>query len=696
MNSDTFLRALNFQQSGDLAQAEKYYQRVLEAEPGHVDTLVNYGVLLHQQQRSEESIQLFDRALMVAPQRHDALINRGIALRSLSRYAQAIELFKAFVMANPLKEEGYIQLATTFLQFGHLDATYTTVTVAKETFPTSERVNQLFISAIEFFFNSGNQFHQNSQYVEASRCFQYACDLNPNIAAIHLNLGEVNRQLANYASAIQSFQRAIQLSPQLAMAHYNLAKSYKEIGQYSAAIVAYAKAIELEPEMVDAMYNLANLLADLGKLEDARDLYRKAITMGTQNCGVFNNYVNTLLLLDALDDAEKVIQEGLKIDEGHLGLLASYGRLLEKKGCYDECRLVLQRALDINAGEYKIHFTLAALAFNCGDFEEGLAELEFRDNKRLTELSPPDWHAETINLLVTGEQGLGDQLRYAWFLAHLAQEPAIKATVVCDVRLIKLFQRSFPAIEFLSKAQWREQIKMQDFYSAEIPLASLAKKYAVPMAQRFQTYCEAKKSQQISSVKAHLKHDRERTNYWRALFDSQGNNKPSNDRPLKIGFCWRGPVSLLGHFLRYPPLESFQLLFKDKNIKLINLQYQSTMEESQLLESWLSTARVIHLPTIDLKDDVDELAAIISACDLVISPSTTMFEFAGSLGVKTWVYKTTTEVDWTFTPAYFYGIHQTVSIYSKKGDESWDVVVRSMAAELDLLNKRVGCSGGGE
>ena len=68
--------------------------------------------------------------------------------------------------------------------------------------------------------------------------------------------------------------------------------------------------------------------------------------------------------------------------------------------------------------------------------------------------------------------------------------------------------------------------------------------------------------------------------------------------------------------------------------KFINLQYGDTSKEITELKKEFGID-IYDLKEVDKKDDIDSLAALISACDLVISVDNFILHLAGSLGVKT-------------------------------------------------------------
>ncbi len=71
-------------------------------------------------------------------------------------------------------------------------------------------------------------------------------------------------------------------------------------------------------------------------------------------------------------------------------------------------------------------------------------------------------------------------------------------------------------------------------------------------------------------------------------------------------------------------------------VRFVDLQYGDTADERAAVEAELGVS-LIHVPELDLREDIDGVAALIAACDLVISISNTTVHLAAALGKPTWV-----------------------------------------------------------
>src|SRR5262249_22063152 len=84
-------------------------------------------------------------------------------------------------------------------------------------------------------------------------------------------------------------------------------------------------------------------------------------------------------------------------------------------------------------------------------------------------------------------------------------------------------------------------------------------------------------------------------------------------------------------------LTDFELLFRLPNTRFIDLQYGDTFAERQALDRDAGVV-VEHVDEIDNTNDIDALAALITACDVVVTVSNTTAHLAGALGKATFVF----------------------------------------------------------
>jgi hypothetical protein len=225
----------------------------------------------------------------------------------------------------------------------------------------------------------------------------------------------------------------------------------------------------------------------------------------------------------------------------------------------------------------------------------------------------PVWNGEYVNgtLLVWAEQGLGDEILYGGMLPDLIKR-ANSVVVEVEPRLVKLFARSFAAVRVIGRGEKAPDENVK----AQIAMASLGQ-YLRPDLQNF-----------VRPPPTYLAADRELTKRLRRRLSPAGE--------LVIGLSWISKNPSVGK-LKTALLSDFEPLLRESGCRFVDLQYGDTRADREMLKEKTGLT-VERLEDVDNTNDLDALAALISACDLVLTVSNTTAHLAGALGKPTWVF----------------------------------------------------------
>jgi len=213
---------------------------------------------------------------------------------------------------------------------------------------------------------------------------------------------------------------------------------------------------------------------------------------------------------------------------------------------------------------------------------------------------------------VWGEQGVGDEVMFGSMLGEFRGHCG-RMLVQMDKRLIPLFRRSLPSdVEFYE----RGTVVPEDRYDSHIPIGSLGL-HLRPNRESFEGHRGA-----------YLKADEDRVRSLRASFGLAEGER-------LIGVSWRSSNPETGAGRSLPLWELAQVLGGEGR-RLVNLQYGEVRQE---ITEALERAGVVveQVPGLDCQNDLDGLAALIGACDEVVSIGNATAHLAGALGQKTTV-----------------------------------------------------------
>lgn len=300
----------------------------------------------------------------------------------------------------------------------------------------------------------------------------------------------------------------------------------------------------------------------------------------------------------------------------HLGNLA---RRMNRIGRPDLAERCFDRAAMLAPEEPTMLRSLGLAEFGAGRWAEGLAMYD-RARWRLQEFQKyhrafpqPEWKGQDVagkRLLLWAEQGLGDQIMQARVVAPLMASGA-QVTVESDMRLHPILERTVPGVQCaMQTVELPEELVGGGFdYQGSLFSAWRWADLAV-------------------SPGRYLEPDPGFAAATRRAWDKQGWG-------LNVGISWRSVARALGgdrtlnHEMLVPLLRQPDLTFH-------SLQYDADAEEIATI-SRLAGRPLWRAGNVDAKLDLDRLASLISALDLVISTDNTTVHIAGAVGTPCWV-----------------------------------------------------------
>ena len=253
------------------------------------------------------------------------------------------------------------------------------------------------------------------------------------------------------------------------------------------------------------------------------------------------------------------------------------------------------------------------------------------------------------------EQGIGDELIFLGLVPEACTR-CKSVSVYIDKRLIPLCERSMPDVRFLSKS---EQIGEREF-DYHLPMGSLPRLFR-SSEEDFQ-----------KTVKNYLKADLDRVEVLRQELNV-------SDRKV-VGISWKS-IKSLNHLKKSLTLTEFGKIFQGLDIVLLNLQYGEVDEEIKAFERDTGI-EIIQCSSVDNREDLDGLAALIELCDLVVSTSNVTIHLAGALGKETWVLLPYVANFWWLLERTDSVWYPSLTLYRQKTLKDWDSIAIELAEDL--------------
>ncbi|GHT22815.1 hypothetical protein FACS189419_05890 [Planctomycetales bacterium] len=516
----------------------------------------------------------------------------------------------------------------------------------------------------------------------AEKLYQEILNEEPENFCAMDGLGIVRSHQGEISAGIQYFNEALLLlrknqpesNPQWEAALlFHIGLAYRSLGHKEEALKILAEAASFAPEEPDLLLNLGQLHFDFEHYAEAIGCFRSLTCVQPQNASAWLTLGYILFRRKQYQEAVEVLQKAETLDVQSPEICLYLAESLRNAERYKESLPYYQQLLQLGT-EYPqaIHgYGKALLAL--GNFTDGWDAMEFRLLSTFGTWERhllPNWTRETNrehhNVLVYSEEGIAADLMFASCLPDFVNTVE-RCVIECDSSLHNLFRRSFPRAEVVNLPQ-TEVTKQYNLWGiqldSQIPMGSLPRffrrdRYDFPLR------------------KAYLVPDKEKVTRWANRLAEIGDAK-------KIGILWQGNwTAETPEQTSLPIQELRQFIAKHSNAAWINLQNGSAQKSLGQ-----RNGRNPYLFSDAFQYDLDEIAALLTALDLVITPPGYIAHLAGALGVNTWLVLPT-GADWRHlidvkndeiqTSIW----HNSMTVYRQKVRQSWGDVFRTMDNDLE-------------
>ena len=526
-----------------------------------------------------------------------------------------------------------------------------------------------------FFFSLGLVLKKQGKLAEAVNAYYKVLEIDPNNADAYNNLGNILGSSGKLEEAVDTYRKALEINPNDIKIYNNLSLALKRQGKLAEAIDTYHKVLEIDSTDVGTYRNLGMVLAEQGELEEAINAYCKALEIDSTDAGTHNNFGIILKEQGKLEEAIDAYCKALEIAPGYADAYNNLGNVLQLQGNFEEAMVVYQKALEINSQFSEAHKNLGMLLLLTGEFEHGWKKYEWRwechdfpsENRNFPQSAWDGTNLSGKSILVWTEQGIGDEIMFANMLDTLSQME-VKIIAECEERLVPLFQRSFPKIQFVSREPKPNPILLDKNIDYQVPIGSLAQWLRTDESQ-------------FPNKGPYLSASSEKVSQLRDKYEELTNDK------LLVGISWKS----INHGIKKEKstiLENWTPILSQPDCFFVNLQYGDIKQEIGEYRS--ATGILIYMDQeINPLTNLDDFAAQISALDLIISISNTTVHMSGALGKEVWTLLPYIP-DWRWmleredTPWY-----PTMKLFRQNQINDWSNVFQQVSLALKLHIKNV-------
>jgi len=445
-----------------------------------------------------------------------------------------------------------------------------------------------------------------------------------------------------HAQAIEQFEHALSLNPSDSRTLFALGNTARALGMNRPAQEFYRRVLAIEPERLEALINLANLLRSEGQFEAAEALLAPALARTPDAPELWLTLGSIYRETGDQERAGEYYREAVARRPNYAAALGNLADLAADDGNHRQALALYDRALEVEPDNAQARLNRAVLHLLNGDLKPGwrdyAARLKLPGKAPVPDHNLPRWNGSSLRntrLLVTAEQGVGDQIMFASMMADLAQRAVADGGTIlleCEPRLVALFARSFASFAVrpwdvetragIVKAHYG-WLKAAGGANAAIEMGSLPR----ILRNRIEDFPQRDR---------YLVPDSDEAGRWRAAFEHL-------PRPL-IGVCWRSGSTGGHRALQYAPLDAWAGFLRELPGTIVSAQYDARDEEIAALRA-MSGHDIAVPAAVDQKNELDRTAAMLSTLDAMVSAPTAVSWLAAAVGTPT--CKTLYDTSWT-------------------------------------------------
>ena len=486
----------------------------------------------------------------------------------------------------------------------------------------------------------------------------------------------------DFATSITCYETALQLLPDHAEIANDLGRLAYRLGQKELAEKLFHHFLLRWPGHVEGANNLACALRDQSRFDEAIEVLRPVIYAEPNHALLWNTLGTVLNEQGEIAQSVTFYDEALRLDPGFARARYNRGNARLALGDPKGALADVEGALPGVTLEHEVsmmRLARATMLVASGDLGEGWDAYEERLNPHFADVTHflidrPRWEPGAAldgeHLLVVGEQGLGDEVLFANTIPDLIEAigPEGRMTIAVERRLVPLFQRSFPKAAVGAHATYKvDAHTVRALPFVEDPEAvDLWTPMASPL-RGFRRSVEA-----YPARPNYLTADPERVAFWRAELERAGEGP-------KVGVLWKSLMIDASRRRFFSPFEQWKPVLGVPGPVFVNLQYGDCAAE--LARAKAEGFAIWNPPGIDLKDDLDEVAALTCALDLVIGPANATTNIAAACGAPVWLIST--PAAWPRLGTDRYPWYPQVRVFTPEAFNRWEGVMAEVGEALD-------------
>ena len=435
------------------------------------------------------------------------------------------------------------------------------------------------------------------------------------------------------------------------------------------------------------LYNVGAHFNEKALAEAAEPVLKRALLMEPGYSKAWSSYtVTKCTLLDSeqgITSSLRALAIDPRLQSGYTNLAMAYRGVGDLESAIEAGK----RQLQISPKDAVARMGVAFNQLAVGAIEEGFefyrsrwSQKSFPSQKR--PFPQIEWTLQKVpqtkKVLIYMEQGMGDELMFSWFLKYAEERVPGQIVVECDPRLIPVFERSFPTIEFWPMTGPCQRRLLANDIMYKVPIGHLPSLFTPRLRQLIKQRWALALDKRVSGY-GWIVPDPEGVRRWRNRLAGIG-----GEGRLCIGVSWRSGNMARARVSQYLSAEEIATSLPENSIAVI-LQYVYEQDELDIIRSEAAKRGidVVAFDDLDLKNDLSDVVDLCAAVDGIVTPLTSTAFMGGVIGTPTWVFRTSASGSiWQQLGTPHIPWIPSIRLFFRDVHSSWDGTIQDVKAEL--------------
>jgi tetratricopeptide (TPR) repeat protein len=233
--------AYAYRELGELDQAEKIYQEILNNNPGPQD-YINIAGIMEKKGELNKAVEYYETALKSDINSGTVYFNLAKLYQKLGQYNSAVDVYKQGIKIQPDFTPFHIGLAESYLALENYSQAENSLQKAVELNP----------KGYYSYYLLGIVNKERGNYSQAFNYLGESLKNNPNYVKAYLAEGQIHLDNGDYYKAISRFTLAVEKNELYSKSRYYLGLAYYRAEMYEAARAELRKALHIDDTYTEA------------------------------------------------------------------------------------------------------------------------------------------------------------------------------------------------------------------------------------------------------------------------------------------------------------------------------------------------------------------------------------------------------------------------------------------------------------